>query len=73
VYNVPNDRFGYTRRYDDVQAVLEYLWDGLKDQDIYMTWTEPSELLMLFRGRSDRIPRNAFDVVDKTWDKILVV
>lgn len=70
VYNVPNSEFGHERRYDDMQAILGYLWAGLKDEDTYNGWTEPSELLMLFRGRSDRSPRNAFQVIDTAWDRI---
>jgi hypothetical protein len=70
VYNVPSDRFGHVRRYDDMQAVFRYLWNGLKDEGVYLTWHEPSELLMLFRGRPDRIPRNAWNVIDKAWDRI---
>lgn len=70
VYNVPNDRFGHRRRHDDMQAVFGYLWNGLQDEDVYIEWKEPSELLMLFRGRPDRIPRNAFNVIDKAWDRI---
>jgi hypothetical protein len=70
VYNVPNDRFGHSRRYQDMQAVFRYLWNGLKDDDVYLKWHEPSELLMLFRGRPDRSARNALNVIDKAWDRI---
>ncbi len=70
VYNVPNDRFGHRRRYDDMQGVLRYLWNGLGDQSVYATWTEPSELLMLFRGRPDRIPANGRNVIEKAWQRI---
>jgi hypothetical protein len=70
VYNVPNGRFGHDRRYDDMQAVFRYLWNGLKDRDVYSEWHEPSELKMLFRGRSDRIPGNALRVIDTAWDRI---
>jgi hypothetical protein len=70
VYNVPNNRFGNARRYDDMQGVFAYLWNGLRDESVHMAWTEPSELVMLFRGHSNRIPANAFNVVDKAWDRI---
>jgi hypothetical protein len=70
VFNVPNGRFGHARRYDDMQAVFRYLWNGLKDEDVYLKWHEPSRLKMLFRGRPDRIPRNALNVIDKAWDRI---
>jgi hypothetical protein len=70
VYNSPNGCFGHMRRYDDMQAVFRYLWQGLNDRNVYETWTEPSELLMLFRGRPDRIPANALNVIDRAWDRI---
>jgi hypothetical protein len=67
VYNVPNDHFGHSRRYDDMRAALAYLWNGLRKESTYVEWTEPSELKMLFRGRSDRIPGNAFNLADQAW------
>jgi hypothetical protein len=70
LYNVPNDYFGHARRYDDMQAVLRHLWSGLGSEDTYLEWTEPSELLMLFRGRPDRIPENARNVIEKAWQRI---
>lgn len=70
VYNVPNDRFGNPRRYDDMQGVFRFLWNGLGTEGTYNGWTEPSELLMLFRGRPDRIPANARNVIEKAWQRI---
>jgi hypothetical protein len=70
VHNVPNDRFGHYKRYDDMEAVFRYLSNGLKDESVYNSWTEPNELVMLFRGHANRIPRNALNVIDKAWDTI---
>jgi hypothetical protein len=70
VFNVPNDRFGHERRYDDMQGVFRYLWNGLKGADVYLKWHEPSRLKMLFRGRPDRIPANARTVIEKAWQRI---
>lgn len=70
VFNAPDNRFGHRRRYDDMQGVFRYLWNGLKDEDVYLKWHEPSRLKMLFRGRPDRIPRNALNVIDNAWDRI---
>ncbi len=67
---MPNERFGHTRRYEDMQAVFRFLWNGLAGESTYNTWTEPSELLMLFRGRPDRIPANARNVIERTWQRI---
>lgn len=70
LYNVPNDRFGHTRRYDDLQSVFSFLWNALDDEEQYEAWTEPSGLVMLFRGHSNRYPANAKAVIGKAWDKI---
>lgn len=70
LYNVPNNRFGHDRRYDDMQSAFRYLWNGLRDEDVYLSWHEPSELLMLFRGRPDRVARNALNVIEKAWQRI---
>ena len=70
LYNVPNDRFGHARRYDDLQAVFRFLWNALDDEGQYETWTEPSGLIMLFRGHSHRYPASAKAVIGKAWDKI---
>jgi hypothetical protein len=40
IYNVPNDRFAHTRRYDDMQAAFRFLWSGLKEAAIYNERTE---------------------------------
>jgi hypothetical protein len=70
LYNAPNSCFGHTRRYDDMQAVFRFIWNGLADTSTYHGWTEPSELLMLFRGRPDRSPANARNVIGKAWIRI---
>jgi hypothetical protein len=70
VFNVPEDHFGHRRRYDDVQAAFRYLSKGLRDEDIYFGWHEPSRLKMLFRGRPDRIPRNALKVITQAAKKL---
>lgn len=68
VFNVPNGHFGHTARYDDMRNVIAFLWNGLRDSEAYVSWTEPSRLIMLFRGHSSRIPGNAWNIMDKAWD-----
>lgn len=63
LYNVPNDRFGHYRRFDAITAALGYLQWGLGNRETYESWTEPSELVMLFRGHVDRKPANALRIV----------
>jgi len=70
IYNVPNNRFGHLKLYDDMQAVFSFLWTGLREERTYLSWTEVNELLMIFRGRPDRIPANAWRFIDKAWDTI---
>ena len=53
-----------------VQSVLAYLWNGLQDEAVNDEWTEPSRLIMLFRGWANRSPENAHNIIDKAWDKI---
>jgi hypothetical protein len=67
LYNAPDWCYAHPRRYDNLQAVFAHLWAGLDDQDEYLKWTEPSELLMLFRGRPDRSPANARNVIWQSW------
>jgi hypothetical protein len=70
IYNVPNNRFGRVKLYNDMQAVFSFLWTGLREEQTYLSWTEVNELLMIFRGRPDRIPANAWRFIDKAWDTI---
>lgn len=70
VFNVPNNRFGHDLRHDDLQAAFRYLSKGLRDEDIYLGWHEPSRLKMLFRGRPDRIPRNALKVITQAGKRL---
>jgi len=56
--------------YDDMQAVFSFLWTGLREEQTYTSWTEVNELLMIFRGRPDRIPANAWRFIDRAWDTI---
>ena len=70
LYNVPGRHFAHVRRYDDIVGGLQFLSGGLCDQATYNTWTEPSELLMLFRGRPDRIPANAQSIVTKALRRL---
>jgi hypothetical protein len=71
VYNVPIDRFGNYRRYDDLNGVFDFLWHGLKEEEKYLKWTEPSELLMVFRGRPDRKPSTALTAIDRAWRRLV--
>lgn len=70
LYNVPNDRFGHYRRFDDITAALSYLQWGLASRDVYESWTEPSQLVMLFRGHPDRKPGNALKILTAALSRL---
>ncbi len=70
LYNVPNDRYGQFRRYDDLSAALQYLQAGLASADVYNAWTEPSELVMLFRGHADRKATNALNILNTALNRL---
>ncbi len=63
-------RARHLKLYDDMQAVFSFLWTGLREERTYLSWTEVNELLMIFRGRPDRIPANAWRFIDRAWDTI---
>lgn len=67
LHNVPNACFGHGRRYDDLQAILRYLWENLDNPGVFNSWTETSGLKWLFRDRADRRPDNARLIVGTCW------
>jgi hypothetical protein len=64
VYNVPDWKFGHSTLYMDMQSVLDYLWNATNSQEEAEKLVEVNELLWLFRGRPDRIPKNAHAFID---------
>jgi hypothetical protein len=70
VYNVPNWKFGHSTLYADMQATLEHLWDATNSQEEADNLEEVNELLWIFRGRPDRIPKNAHAFIDIAWRRI---
>jgi hypothetical protein len=70
VYNAPNSKFGHHRLYDDMQAVLDWLWDATNTQADADELQEVNQLLMLFRGRADRSVSNAHAFIDTAWRRI---
>ncbi len=69
-YNVPNWKFGNATLYADMQAVFDYLWNATSSQEEAEKLVEVNELLMIFRGRPDRVPKNAHAFIDTAWRRI---
>jgi hypothetical protein len=70
VYNVPNWKFGNSTLYADIQAVFDYLWDATNSQEEAEKLVEVNELQWIFRGRPDRIPKNAHAFIGTAWRRI---
>jgi hypothetical protein len=70
VYNVPNWKFGNATLYADLEAVLDHLWDATNSREEADKLEEVNELVMIFRGRPDRSPRNAHAFIDTAWRRI---
>lgn len=70
VYNVPNNLFGSNALFTDLNEVFNFLWEGLRDANVYNNWLETSELLFLFQG-SSRNPLTAFNFIDTAWRKVV--
>jgi hypothetical protein len=70
LYNVPNEKFGHTRRYDDLDQALIWLWETLGNEEAVQNLVEVNDLIYLFRGHSDRIPSNARHFVYQACNRL---
>jgi hypothetical protein len=50
--------------------VLDHLWDATNSHEEADNLKEVNEVLMIFRGRPDRIPKNAHAFIDTAWRRI---
>jgi hypothetical protein len=53
-----------------MQATLDHLWDATNSQEEADNLEEVNKLLWIFRGRPDRIPKNAHAFIDIAWRRI---
>ena len=51
-------------------ATLDHLWDATNSQEEADNLEEVNELLWIFRGRPDRIPKNAHASIDIAWHRV---
>jgi hypothetical protein len=70
LYNVPNPKFGGFSLTAGVKAAFDWLWDATNSQAEADKLKEVNELLMLFRGSSDRSVANAHNFIDTAWRRI---
>ena len=70
LFNVPDDRFGHPRRFDDLDNALIWLWNTLEDPAKTNELVEVSRLEWLFQDRPDRSVPNGRDFVYKAWNRL---
>jgi hypothetical protein len=69
-YNAPNVLFAEPTLTAEVKAVLAWIWGATESQEKADSLKEVNELLMLFRGRSDRSVANAHSFAAVAWNRI---
>lgn len=69
-YNAPNILFDEPTLTAGVKSVLAWVWGATETQEKANTLEEVNELLMLFRGRSDRSVTNARTFAAAAWNRI---
>lgn len=69
-YNVLGSAFQAPTLTADVKAALAWIWGETESQEKADKLKEVNELLMLFRGRSDRSVANAHNFVEAAWSRI---
>ena len=71
LYNVPDLVFTKEAKLlPTLRGCLAILWGGLREEATYNSWEEVNELLMLFRGHSERSPQEALTMVWAAWQEI---
>ena len=69
VWNVPNNYFNYNSHYDRIKAIITYLYNETKKEEIINDWGEVSELKYLFRGKNRGIADANYFVL-KAWQYV---
>jgi predicted nucleotidyltransferase len=66
VWNVPNNYFNYDSHYDRIKAIITYLYNETKKEEIINDWGEVSDLKYVFRGKNRGIADANYFVL-KAW------
>lgn len=70
VWNVPNDRFGNPRYYDDLRVILAFLYNNTKSDALCAEWGEVSELKYLFRSSQKWTRTQAHEFILAAWQYV---
>jgi hypothetical protein len=70
-YSVPNERFGAAALLDDLNQVFNFLWEGLRDPNVYGAWVEVNGLRFLFYDGSPHSEQVAFSFIDAAWRRVV--
>jgi hypothetical protein len=71
VYNVPDELLGASTLYDDLVEVFNFLWEGLRDPDVYGAWVEVNGLRFIFYPGSPHSQDFAFSFIDTAWRRVV--
>ncbi len=69
VWNVPNKYFNYDSHYDRIKAIVTYLYNETKKEEIINDWGEVSELKYVFIGKNRSIEDANYFVL-KVWQYV---
>lgn len=69
VWNVPNKFFNNDSHYDRIKAIVTYLYNETKKEEIINDWGEVSELKYVFRGKNRSIEDANYFVL-KAWQYV---
>ncbi|MDO8594932.1 MAG: nucleotidyltransferase [bacterium] len=67
VWNVAKDFFSGTTWREDVENVTAKIWNDMRDATIANEYAEVSDLMWLFRGKTNRTPKQAEDFMLEAW------
>jgi hypothetical protein len=70
VWNVPKDRFTHATFFDDVRAVLVYLYGELKEEGPTKDWCEVNDIKYLFRTVQPWTREQALGFVLAAWNYV---
>ncbi|MGD9760845.1 MAG: nucleotidyltransferase [Candidatus Izemoplasmatales bacterium] len=69
VWNVPNQYFNNDSHYDRIKAIVTYLYNETKKEEVINDWGEVSELKYVFRGKNRSIEDANYFVL-KAWQYV---
>ena len=70
VYRVPDEKFGWATYYDELRAVLAWLFNNMKPGQDCSKWTEENDIKFLFHSSQKWTQEQAFAFVSSAWNHV---